>query len=272
MLLVMSLLWQPYACGQNFEDHVGDDICTRAEWALDHVMSSTYRHNRKTAFEQISENLRTGELNASTDSAGFLSWVLFSVSPGHLFTIQGDSDQCPDSNAFAKFFSQIARRDTKDGWLNIPSALELERGDVIALGVSSAKQKGDEGRVMIVASPASEIHTARIGGQDYQYVSVRVIDSSPSPHFGEEKLPPLVADQRRNGLGEGTVRIYIDSHGKPTGILLGQTERLGSEPDTQIVLGMARPLGPPRLQEAPMEALDYEKQRAPKDPRRVAGR
>lgn len=241
-LLVFQLL--SGACWASGVD-LGKDVYDRAMWAVDNVFSTSYRHNNKAPDEQVAENARTGELKAATDSSGFLSWVLFSVSPGHLYAIQDftqDKD-CPSANAFAQFFAQIPRREMCNGWLNVPSALELTRGDVIALGVTGDK-KGDDGRVMVAASAASEVKTLQVNGRPMKYVSVLVVDSSPRPHFGPEKLPPLIEHKNRDGLGVGWVRIFVDDRGKPIGISLGENPDTKSSSPQNTICSIARPVGP----------------------------
>jgi hypothetical protein len=170
------------------------------------VTSVRYRHVKAPALAQVDGD------RAWDDCSGFVSWVVDRVSPSSYEAVRAlePSSPHPHARTYALFFSRLGNTSPRDGWIGIRSWRDLRRGDFIAWekGARAEDHGGgsNSGHVMMVVDRPGAV-TVRKG---LRFVAVFVLDSSSVSHFRPEILPPRAGQARRDGLGEGTVRLVLD--------------------------------------------------------------
>jgi hypothetical protein len=129
----------------------------------------------------------------------------------------------PQAKSYARFFAGLREGNPERGWLKIVNPRDLKRGDIMAwekqpVGYAKpGRRRGNSGHVMMVIDAPGEVEIEEVEGKPLRFLSVRVIDSSSVVHFPPEELPPLCAQNARDGLGIGYVRLVLDGGLKPIG-------------------------------------------------------
>lgn len=118
--------------------------------------------------------------------------------------------------------------EAEDGFIRITDIAELQVGDVLALAYNDAgctevtcgsvKTCTNSGHVMIVSSaPALRTATAPVIANTSQY-ELKVIDSSSAFHgSGDTRYMAEANGTHDKGVGEGTIRLYVNNSGEVTG-------------------------------------------------------
>lgn len=192
-----------------------------ADSIFQHATNVRYEHNHTTADKQVLTH--GNSLTADTDCSGFISHVLFDTAPKQYEAIEKALHNFPIKNYpkaadFENFFESLNSQQ-KDGWENVSSVDQLQRGDIIAW--SKPDNLGNTGHVAMVMDPPTLDKTEIIGNQNVRVMNLHVIDSSSDVHFAPEQLPPNAHQSQRDGLGEGYVQVYVAADGKPIGFQEG---------------------------------------------------
>lgn len=247
-----------FSARTRFEKPLGELAYEKALWALEHSSKVHYRHNKNQPPDQITESERDGSVLAAVDNTGFVSWVLYRTSPDRLWIVEKlqPGVECPDPANFARFLATLPSDKPTNGWAAVGSVYDLRRGDVIAwTNEKSAEKRKTTGHVMLVSDRPGAIEQATVAGRTLRFVSVRVIDSSPTAHFGPEVLPPLAEQKKRDGLGEGYVRLILNEQGLP----VEHWDDPSSEPVRGSIIGFGRLVGPANFPKIRSTDLNFEK-------------
>jgi hypothetical protein len=239
------------------EERLGDRAYARALWAMDHANHVHFQHNNKAPADQIVERLN-GDVYAETDTTGFASWVLYGVSPDRLWAVEAlkPGRECPEAKTFARFFASLPMDKPLNGWIGVESILNLKKGDFIAW--DAGHKRGGDGYVAIVAGAPGAPETVQIDGKPMQVVSLRVIDSSAVSHFPPEQLPPVADQKRRDGLGEGYVRLILGEDGKAVAHWEGG-DKDGAQPTSSPIISFGRLMGAQHFPQSKSKDLGYER-------------
>jgi hypothetical protein len=117
-----------------------------------------------------------------------------------------------------------------DPWLGVPTAAELEPGDLIAWVTPKESSSRNTGHVMVVTDPP-----ARRPGRGDEWL-VEIADSTSTPHSGDSRHDGCT------GLGSGTVGLVVDTAGRPTAYRWRGGESPNA-PRTLVALGRLREEG-----------------------------
>lgn len=179
-----------------------------------------YIHHFVPASRQITLK-DDGTMSARTDCSGFISFIVHAVAPRHYRAVRELEPRAdyPQAKIWASFFESLEPAEAKGGWLKIANWQELQPGDFIAWRIGKNAPPGDRntGHVMMVEDKPGPL----IEENGSRYFEISVLDSSTTYHFGPERLPPHAAQAHRDGLGIGTVRIFVSPDNQPIGYWVG---------------------------------------------------
>jgi hypothetical protein len=240
---------------------LGNQAYEKARWALEHASKVHYRHNSNQPLDQVEESPR-GDVVADCDSSGFISWVVYHVSPDRLWAVEATSvgQECPQAKTFARFFAALPADKPDQGWIGVPLAANLHRGDLIAWNESKSRgnKHGEGGHVMIVSEPPVKAPDVTFEGNQCTCLSIKVIDSSTVEHFPPEKLSPMADQKRRNGLGEGCIKLVLNKNGQPIahweGTFKGENHQAIDQPSGSPIIACGRMVG--QIQFRPLKEKD----------------
>lgn len=203
-----------------------DKVFNKAESLLGTVRDVHYEHLHSPAKEQIDGKI------AHNDCSGFVSYLLDKYAPTQYLSISSEQPDknYPQAKTYAKFFNEL--KSDQSGWLKVDNFHDLKRGDFIAWAkqVQPGQKPGNSGHVAIVAEPPGEVEEAVVNEKQLRFVAIKVIDSSSVDHFAPDLLPPNAGQKHRDGLGEGFVRIIVDTDNHPIGYWEGTYWNEGDKP------------------------------------------
>ncbi|MBX9689669.1 MAG: DJ-1/PfpI family protein [Candidatus Obscuribacterales bacterium] len=200
-----------------------------AESIFSNARDVAYEHHEVRASRQIAA-APDGALVAHTDCSGFISYIVESVAPKHYAVVREREPGAsyPQAKIWASFFDTLNSNTATDGWLGISDWRNLRPGDFIAWKEGSDAAR-NTGHVMMVLHQPGSIQ--ELNG--YRYIEIPVIDSSSVYHFPPERLPPNANQTRRNGVGEGCIRLILSASDQPIGYWAGTYWGEGDEPVTR---------------------------------------
>jgi len=217
-----------------------DKIVIDAESLLRSVSDVHYEHLHAPASDQVTGN------TAHNDCSGFVSYLLAKHAPAQYAAISSKQPQkeYPQAKTYAKFFTEL--ESTRAGWKKVLNINHVKRGDYIAWAkqIVPGQKSGNTGHVAIVAAPPGDVRETTVNDKRVLYVEIKVIDSSSVDHFAPDLLPPNAGQKHRDGIGEGYVRIIVDTDHKPVGYWEGTFWNEGgkpiSGPSYTPIIGFAR--------------------------------
>lgn len=214
------------AVEQHTDSELGNKMLQLAESVFDQATIVRYVHRHVPASQQVMVE-PDGSVKANTDCSGFISYLVNAVAPRHYQVIRSKEPNWsyPQAKIWARFFNTLDGNTPHHGWLGISRWQDLQPGDIIAWLEGNPNSRNTGHVMMVEASPNGP---QQING--FRYIDVPVIDSSSVYHFAPEALPPLAHQQRRNGLGKGTVRIILSDTDAPIGYWPGTFWGEGDKP------------------------------------------
>lgn len=142
------------------------------------------------------------------DCSGYVEHLLARIAVRHLTPIrESTSDTRPLARDFYAFFAKLPKVESNvtDGWLQIATLAETNRGDIIAWSLHDPNTD-DTGHVFIVADTPTQI--------DDKSFSVKLYDSSANEHFEDSRGK---GPEFKGGIGTGSIHMTIGADGAPTG-------------------------------------------------------
>lgn len=138
------------------------------------------------------------------DCSGFISYAVKRVSPEAYseIPISGRREKRPLAKDFYHLFVKVRSSPSKH-WKEIPHAIDLKPGDIIAWLRPENHRSTHTGHVMIVLSEPS------VNPALSNEILVKVIDSSHARHAQDSR------SKGKTGLGTGTIGIFVDAEGRP---------------------------------------------------------
>jgi cell wall-associated NlpC family hydrolase len=247
-IALMFLSVVTYACYQSVEcSELADKALSKATWIFDNTRQNHYDHTPGSAKKQV--EVEEGNVTTETDCSGFISYVLTTVARKHYEEVLDfNGGRRPRADNYAQFFAQLSSQ-PRNGWLAINSVTELQPGDIIAWESPHYEKyhEGNTGHVMMVLEQPGSIKEETVNGKKIRFVGIPVIDSSSVCHFSPETLPPLTHQDRRDGVGKGTVRLVLDDRNKPIayweGTYWGEGQKQITKPTPSQIIYFARLIG-----------------------------
>jgi hypothetical protein len=160
------------------------------------------------------------------DCSGFIGYALDHAYPAGMAAIRSATIERPLAKHFESFFSSLSSSDP--AWAQVPRAIDLRPGDIIAWLEPADVQSNNTGHVMFV-------YGAPYASSTRNEIIVPVADATSSPHGGTDARTAA----GETGLGTGAIGLVVDGAGAPTGYYWNG----GSSPTshaTAIALGRAR--------------------------------
>jgi hypothetical protein len=214
-----------------------------------HAVVVSYRHANAPGAQQVVTDPQGGFVS-HTDCSGFVSYVLAQQAPRALAAVQAQEPRTkhPRARTYAEFFESLGTNRTASGWQAVASWRDLMVGDIIAWAprahTNATGKVVGAGHAMIVAAPPGATQVKSVAGKPERFVSVRVLDSSSVTHFAPEVFPPHASQAKRDGLGFGNIRLWLDEHDQPIGYWEGTWWGEGGKeirgPSRHGVLGFGR--------------------------------
>jgi hypothetical protein len=126
------------------------------------------------------------------------------------------------------------------GFIRFTNIDDVQPGDMIAILYPENQDKGNTGHLMLVIGLPVKLSLNRPIVKDFEQWAVTIIDSTATAH-GQSDDRYLGKGKSRAGVGQGTIRLYVNANGKIMGYVWS------TDPDYKFYGSFTHPLAIARL-------------------------